>query len=77
MVERGYWQPASRDNPSIYPNVPASTGHRLDLVTYVQNTGSLPDHPANATWASWNAPATRGWFARVLWQALDNFLAAP
>jgi glucose/arabinose dehydrogenase len=77
MIERGYWQPAEADNPAIYPNVPASTGHRLDLVTYVRYVGSLPDHPANANWASWSAPATRGWFARTLWQALEPSLTAP
>jgi hypothetical protein len=75
MIDRGYWQPAASDDPTIYPNVPASTGHRLDLGTYVQNAGSLPDFGANGTWASWNEPATRGWFARVLWQALDDFVA--
>jgi hypothetical protein len=77
MIERGFWQPAAQDDPSIYPNVPSSTGHRLDLVTYVQNAGALPDYPARANWASWNGPATREWFARVLWQALDDFLAVP
>ncbi|MFN8515064.1 MAG: S-layer homology domain-containing protein [Chloroflexia bacterium] len=77
MIEKGYWQPAAADDTTIYPNVPASTGHRIDLVTYVQHVGALPDHPANADWASWNDPATRAWFARTLWQALEPTLIAP
>lgn len=74
MVAQGHWQPAAADDPAIYPNVPASTGHRLDLVTFVQHVGALPDYPVNAYWASWNDPATRGWFARVLWQAFAGVL---
>jgi hypothetical protein len=72
MVERGYWQRATVDDPAIYPNVPESTDQRLDLVTYVQQAGALPDYPSDATWATWNTPATREWFARVLWQALET-----
>jgi hypothetical protein len=34
-------------------------------------------YPSDASWATWNAPATRGWFARTLWQALEPILAAP
>ena len=71
MVARGYWtlQP---DNPALYPNVPASSGHRRDLATWVHYAGPLPDRPAGAVWADWAAPATRGWFALVLWQALEG-----
>ncbi len=74
MVARGYWQAAMADDPAIYPDVPVSTGQRLDLVTYVSNAGSLPDYPAGAAWGDWFAPATRGWFARVFWQALGDHL---
>ena len=24
-------------------------------------------------WTDWDAPATRGWTARLLWQALDSY----
>jgi hypothetical protein len=73
MVARGYWAEATVDDLTIYPNVPASSGHRLDLVTFVHNAGAVPDRPTNgaAAWGDWNTFASRGWFARVLWQALD------
>jgi hypothetical protein len=71
MVAKGYWtqQP---DDPLIYPNVPASSGHRQDLVTFVHYAGPLPERPAGGVWAEWAAPSTRGWFAQILWQALDS-----
>lgn len=72
MVSRGYWQQATVDDPAIYPNIPADSDHRLDLVTYVQNAGALPDTTATGAWPSAEAPATRGWFARTIWQALDS-----
>jgi hypothetical protein len=77
MVARGYWAAATSDDPTIYPNVPASSGHRLDLVTFVRNAGPIPDRPATngALWTDWDGPASRGWFARVLWQALDATLS--
>jgi glucose/arabinose dehydrogenase len=77
MVSEGHWQPAQADDPAIYPDVPASTNQRLDLVTYVQNAGPLPDYPSDTAWAGWNDPATRGWFARALWQALEPILTTP
>lgn len=72
MVERGYWTAATEDDPSIYPNVQVAASDRLDLVTYVRNAGSVPDRPLGAGWDDWNTPASRGWFARALWQALDG-----
>src|SRR3712207_7096579 len=33
MVTKGYWQ-AQPDNPTLYPDVPAASGHRTDLATY-------------------------------------------
>ena len=73
MVARGYWSATTVDDGTIYPNVPASSGHRLDLLTFVQNAGAVADRPTNgaATWGDWDTPASRGWFARVLWQALN------
>ncbi len=72
MVERGYWTAATEDDPSIYPNVQIAASDRLDLVTYVRNAGAVPDRPLGAGWDDWNTPASRGWFARALWQALDG-----
>jgi hypothetical protein len=76
MVARGYWTAATSDDPAIYPNVPASSGHRLDLVTFVHNAGPIPDRPTanGAPWTDWDGAASRGWFARVLWLALTATL---
>jgi len=73
MVARGYWSETTVDDGTIYPNVPVSSGHRLDLLTFVHNAGAVPDRPTNgaAIWGDWDTPASRGWFARVLWQALN------
>ena len=70
MVAQGRWvqQP---DNPSLYPNVPAGSGHRADLATYATYVGLVPGtSSATQGWGDWDQPATRGWFAEALWQAL-------
>jgi len=73
MVQAGYWQQVTTDDPRVYPNVPLSSGHRLDLVTFVKYAGAIPDRPTGAAWADWGTPASRGWTAQVLWQALDSY----
>ena len=75
MVAKGRWVAATADDPTLYPNVPVSSGHRLDLITYHRNAGAVPGTVATQPWAGWNAPATRGWFAEALWQALDRYFA--
>ncbi len=72
MVTKGYWQQRS-DNPNLYPNVPASSGHRPDIATFVYYAGALPDYPTNGSFPVWNQPATRAWFSRALYQALDSY----
>jgi len=70
MVARGRWvqQP---DNPGVYPNVPVTSGHRADLATYATYVGLVPGtSAASQGWGDWDQPATRGWFAEALWQAL-------
>jgi hypothetical protein len=79
FTELNYWPAATQDDPSIYPNVPGDSGHRLDLITYVNNTqatGGIPDRPANQDWPDWNTPATRGWFVEVLWRAYKAYWGA-
>jgi hypothetical protein len=71
MVAQGYWE-YQPDNPALYTAVPVSAGHRIDLATFVHYAGALPDVPTNQSFAEWNQAATRGWFARALWQALDS-----
>ncbi len=72
MVQVGYWIAVTQDDPRVYPNVPLSSGHRLDLLTFAKYAGALPDRPSGAAWADWATPASRGWTARVLWQALGS-----
>jgi alpha-tubulin suppressor-like RCC1 family protein len=72
MVKKGYWvqQP---DNPSLYPNLPASSGHRADMATYMHYVeGTLPGTSNASQWANWAQPASRGWFSEALWNALET-----
>ena len=71
MVTKGYWaqQP---DNPALYANVPAASGHREDIATYYTHAGALPGTNPAAPWQAWDQPSTRGWFAQALWQALNS-----
>jgi len=73
MVARGYWR-RQDDDPCLHPNIPASSGHRGDIATYLYYAGPIRGPgPATDTWDGWNLPATRGWFAFVQWQALDSY----
>jgi alpha-tubulin suppressor-like RCC1 family protein len=72
MVKKGYWvqQP---DNPALYTNLPASSGHRADMATYMHYVeGTLPGTSNGSAWANWAQPATRGWFSEALWNALET-----
>jgi hypothetical protein len=75
MVARGYWQPRA-DDPGLYPEIPASSGHRGDLATYVHYAGTLPSTAAGTGWRGWDRPATREWFAMARWQALQSYYGA-
>jgi hypothetical protein len=72
MVARGSWQ-AQPDDPALYPNVPANSGHRADLATYAYYAGTVPGTQPAAGWGGWAQPSTRGWFALAQWQALDSY----
>lgn len=76
MVASGYWLPQA-DDPALYPNVPASSGHRQDLATYVHYVGAVPDAAPGGPFAAWDQPAPRLWFARAEWQALDSYFGRP
>jgi len=76
MVQAGYWQAVTVDDPTLYPNVPLASGHRLDLLTYTKYAGALPDRALGQAWPDWDQPASRGWTARVLWQALNSFFSS-
>jgi hypothetical protein len=75
MEDKGYWaaQPA---DPALYGGVLTGTGHEQDVATYLfytQGQGGVPDYPAAGGFPAWDQPATRGWFARALWAALDSY----
>lgn len=72
MIAKGYWQ-AQPDDGALFPNLPASSGHRSDLATYVHYAALPPDTSAGANWDTWDRPASRAWFARALWQALNSY----
>lgn len=75
MVAKRYWTMRS-DNPAIYPDVPASSGHRADLSTFVAYAGLVPGTSSTSqSWPVWNQPATRAWFAQAQWQALERHFA--
>jgi alpha-tubulin suppressor-like RCC1 family protein len=73
MVAKGYWQ-MQPDAPSWYPNVPADSGHRQDIATYVHYAGTLPGTKLRVQdWVGYDQPATRGWFAEAEWRALNSY----
>ena len=79
MVKKGYWVQRA-DNPSLYPNVPASSGHRADISTYVfyagdTNTGSMTT--TQPTFTGWSDPAPREYFVVRLWAAINPLVANP
>jgi hypothetical protein len=83
FVDRGYWTRATVDT-GIYPNVPSNSSdptkdQRLDLVTFVNNTGLLPDLttsntlPSNGNFPGYDQQASRAYAARLLWQAYSAY----
>ena len=72
FVAKGYWVQETTDT-GIYANVPASTGERLDLVTFVKNAGDLPGLPSGGAFTGYDQAATRGFFARALFQAYSAY----
>jgi hypothetical protein len=72
MVASGAWS-QQPDSASIYPNVPASSGHRADLATYAYYIGPIPGTGTTGeSWAVWEQPSTRAWFAQSLWLAISK-----
>lgn len=72
MVARGYWQ-EQPDDPALYPAVPATSGHRQDLATYVHYAGPVRGTTtATAAFNEWDQPTSRAWFAYVLWRAIAS-----
>ncbi|MFN8512848.1 MAG: S-layer homology domain-containing protein [Chloroflexia bacterium] len=72
MVVKGYWQ-RQPDDLSLFPEIPASSGHRIDISTYMHYVGSIPEANGTTQFPGWSDPATRGWFSEVLWRALNGY----
>lgn len=78
MVKKGYWEARSAD-PNLYGGALAGTGHEADAATYwyyTRGRGGVPDYPEVGPFPLGDA-ATRGWFARLLWTAIQGSPAAP
>ncbi len=70
MIAKGYWV-AQPNAPQPYAGVPAVFGPTVATYHYYTvGAGGVPAPPSD-----WNAGATRGWFARALWQALNTYWA--
>ena len=72
------WNTVTADDPTVYPGVPASSGHRLDLVTFVTNAGLVPGtsaktNPYNDPATGYAANASRAFVAQTLWQAYSFY----
>jgi hypothetical protein len=73
MMSQGYWQ-LQPDDAKVYSNVPGTSGHRQDLVTYTHYAGAVRGTAGTAaSFEGWNAPASRAWFAFTFWQALSSY----
>ncbi len=68
MTSLGFWQPAK--TPTGYGDV--SPDHAMDVATYLQNTGAIPQTAPDQTSIGAQAIATRGWYAEVLWIAIRS-----
>ncbi len=69
LVYRGVWQQQS-DTGVVYPNIPASSGHRDDLTTHYHYTGAAPGTQPYDYWAFWEDNATRGWVFQDQWMGV-------
>lgn len=74
FVAKGYWTQATVDT-NIYANVPAATGQRLDLVTFVNNAGDLPGLVSTGNFTGYDQAGTRAFAAQVLWQAYASYFS--
>jgi hypothetical protein len=68
MESLGCWHEVGVDGGQ-YSAVPASSGHRPDVLTYYFYVGTIDE--VDSTFSSWDQPGSRGWFAVVLERALE------
>lgn len=77
LVKKGYWADQPID-ATLYGGALIGTGHEQDASTYwhyTQAKGGVPDYPKAGSFPVTQA-APRGWFARLLWTALQDTPAA-
>lgn len=78
MVAKGYWAQQPIDT-TLYAGALLGTGHEQDASTYWYYTrahGGVPDYPEGGDFPL-SESAQRGWFARLLWTAIQGTPAAP
>jgi hypothetical protein len=73
MVNAGKWanQP---DAGTLYPDVPAASGARTDVVTYDHYVGfvSYAANKGAGGWTTWAQPSNRQGMALIVWDALQH-----
>lgn len=75
MVVGGYWQ-QQPDNPALFMDIPASSGHRSDIVTYTHYVEKEPEVAIDWTavssrwWTVWGSPAERLYAVQGIWGAI-------
>jgi len=68
MVAKGYWT-LQNDNSS-FPNVPASSGHRQDIITFDFYTKAFSTDPSFFSDSNYASPAERRFVARIVYEAV-------
>ena len=74
MIDAGYWHQQPAD-PRFAGGALNGTGHEADIATYRFYTGATGDFTDTLSalgGTDWGQVATRAWFARALWTALDS-----
>lgn len=76
-VSAGFWQQQA-DNGS-YPDVPAASGARADVVTYAHYVGVIPFASGTGPggWSTWADDANRQEVALVVWGAMRQWGGKP
>ena len=77
MTTKGFWMMEQSAQSNQYPNAPAA--HRLDIATYVKNTGQ-PLPGTNSTTENWGSAAeaaSRAFAAEAVYRALRAIDTTP
>lgn len=69
LTVTGTWGAAAS---SVSPYTDVAAAHQADVATYLTKVGRIPG--ASATWLDADRAADRGWYAEILWPAVQVFL---